>query len=80
MIFAVQMVLVALIIPLFIALSTVARSTWLTGVIVTYVASRVLPFCVWTLRGFVAVLEELEEAAMVDGSTRPAPSSGSCCR
>ena len=70
-IFAVQMVpLVALIIPLFIALSSVGQVDRLTGVIVTYIA-LVLPFCVWTLRGFVAgVPKELEEAAMVDGSTR----------
>ena len=70
-IFAVQMVpLAALIIPLYIALSRVGQVNTLTGVIVTYVAF-VLPFCVWTLRGFVAgVPKELEEAAMVDGSTR----------
>lgn len=70
-IFAVQMVpLVALIIPLFIALSRVGQVDKLSGVIVTYVA-LVLPFCVWTLRGFIAgVPKELEEAAMVDGSTR----------
>ena len=70
-IFAVQMVpLVALIIPLFIALSRVHQVDKLTGVIITYVA-LVLPFCVWTLRGFIAgVPKELEEAAMVDGSTR----------
>jgi len=31
----------------------------------------VLPFCVWTLRGFLlGIPKELEEAAMVDGSTR----------
>jgi N,N'-diacetylchitobiose transport system permease protein len=70
-IFAVQMVpLAALIIPLYIMLSRVHQVDTLTGVIVTYVAF-VLPFCVWTLRGFVAgVPKELEEAAMVDGSTR----------
>ena len=70
-IFAVQMVpLAALIIPLYITLSRVGQVDTLTGVIVTYVAF-VLPFCVWTLRGFVAgVPKELEEAAMVDGSTR----------
>jgi len=70
-IFAVQMVpLGALIIPLYIMLSRVHQVDTLTGVIVTYVAF-VLPFCVWTLRGFVAgVPKELEEAAMVDGSTR----------
>jgi N,N'-diacetylchitobiose transport system permease protein len=70
-IFAVQMVpLAALIIPLYIMLSRVGQVDTLTGVIVTYVAF-VLPFCVWTLRGFVAgIPQELEEAAMVDGSTR----------
>jgi N,N'-diacetylchitobiose transport system permease protein len=70
-IFGVQMVpLVALIIPLYIMLSRVHQVDTLTGVIVTYVAV-VLPFCVWTLRGFVAgIPQELEEAAMVDGSTR----------
>jgi N,N'-diacetylchitobiose transport system permease protein len=70
-IFAVQMVpLTALIIPLYITLSTVGQVDRLTGVIVSYVA-LVLPFCVWTLRGFIAgVPKELEEAAMVDGSTR----------
>ena len=42
----------------------------LTGVIATYLAF-VLPFTVWTLRGFIAgVPIDLEEAAMVDGCTR----------
>lgn len=70
-IFAVQMVpLNALIIPLYITLSRLHQVDKLTGVIVTYL-TFVLPFCVWTLRGFVAgIPKELEEAAMVDGSTR----------
>jgi N,N'-diacetylchitobiose transport system permease protein len=70
-IFAVKMVpLNALIIPLYIALSRVHQVNRLSGVIVTYL-TFVLPFCVWTLRGFIAgVPRELEEAAMVDGSTR----------
>ena len=42
----------------------------ITGLTLTYVAF-VLPFTVWTLRGFVAgVPRELEEAAMIDGSSR----------
>jgi N,N'-diacetylchitobiose transport system permease protein len=42
----------------------------LFGVIITYM-TFVLPFCVWTLRGFLhGIPRELEEAAMVDGSTR----------
>jgi N,N'-diacetylchitobiose transport system permease protein len=70
-IFAVQMVpLTALIIPLYIALSSVGQVDKLTGVIISYIA-LVLPFCVWTLRGFIGgIPRELEEAAMVDGSTR----------
>ncbi|MGH9113209.1 MAG: carbohydrate ABC transporter permease [Acidimicrobiales bacterium] len=40
------------------------------GLTIAYVAF-VLPFTVWTLRGFVAnVPKELEEAAMVDGASR----------
>jgi N,N'-diacetylchitobiose transport system permease protein len=40
------------------------------GLTIVYVAS-VLPFTIWTLRGFVAgVPYELEEAALVDGCTR----------
>ena len=70
-VFAVQMVpLAALIIPLYITLSSVGQVDRLSGVVISYVA-LVLPFCVWTMRGFIAgVPKELEEAAMVDGSTR----------
>jgi N,N'-diacetylchitobiose transport system permease protein len=70
-IIAVQMVpLNALIIPLYIMLSRAGQVNQLSGVILTYL-TFVLPFCVWTLRGFVlGVPRELEEAAMVDGSTR----------
>jgi N,N'-diacetylchitobiose transport system permease protein len=40
------------------------------GLIITYM-TFVLPFCVWTLRGFLlGIPKDLEEAAMVDGSTR----------
>jgi N,N'-diacetylchitobiose transport system permease protein len=71
LIIGVQMVpLNALIIPLYILLSRAGQVDKLTGVIVTYL-TFVLPFCVWTLRGFMlGVPRELEEAAMVDGSTR----------
>ena len=62
--------LVALIIPLYISLSRVHLINTLTGVIVMYM-TFVLPFSVWTLQGFMrGVPRELEEAAMVDGSTR----------
>jgi N,N'-diacetylchitobiose transport system permease protein len=70
-IIAVQMVpLNALIIPLYVALSRADQVNKLSGVIITYMAF-VLPFAVWTLRGFIhGVPRELEEAAMVDGTTR----------
>jgi N,N'-diacetylchitobiose transport system permease protein len=71
LIIAVQMVpLNALIIPLYIALSRAHEINKLSGVIVTYL-TFVLPFTIWTLRGFIlGVPRELEEAAMVDGTTR----------
>ena len=71
LIIGVQMVpLNALIIPLYISLSRADQVNKLSGVIITYL-TFVLPFTVWTLRGFVmGVPRELEEAAMVDGSTR----------
>jgi N,N'-diacetylchitobiose transport system permease protein len=59
-----------LIIPLYVVLAKYHQVNALTGVIVTYMTFA-LPFCVWTLRGFVlGIPKELEEAAMVDGSTR----------
>jgi N,N'-diacetylchitobiose transport system permease protein len=59
-----------LIIPLYVVLARYHLTNALTGVIVTYLTIA-LPFCVWTLRGFIiAIPKELEEAAMVDGSTR----------
>jgi N,N'-diacetylchitobiose transport system permease protein len=71
LIIGVQMVpLNALIIPLYLQLSKAHQVDKLSGVIVTYL-TFVLPFCVWTLRGFIhGIPKELEEAAMVDGSTR----------
>jgi N,N'-diacetylchitobiose transport system permease protein len=71
MIIGVQMVpLNALIIPLYILLSRAGQVDRLAGVIVTYL-TFVLPFCIWMLRGFLlGVPRELEEASMVDGTTR----------
>jgi N,N'-diacetylchitobiose transport system permease protein len=71
LIISVQMIpLTALIIPLYITLSRVHLVNTLTGVVVMYL-TFVLPFTVWTLRGFMlGVPRELEEAAMVDGATR----------
>jgi len=59
-----------LIIPLYVVLAKYHQVNVLSGVIITYLTA-VLPFSVWTLRGFIlGVPKDLEEAAMVDGSTR----------
>ncbi len=71
MIIGVQMVpLNALIIPLYMLLDSAGQVDALPGVIAIYLAV-VLPFMIWTLRGFVANIPvELEESAMIDGCTR----------
>ena len=71
MLIIVQMVpLEALIIPIYLTLDRAGQTDRLAGIIVTYL-TFVLPFCIWTLRGFIVnIPEELEEAAMVDGCTR----------
>jgi N,N'-diacetylchitobiose transport system permease protein len=59
-----------LIIPLYVVLAKYHQVNKLSGLIITYM-TFVLPFCVWTLRGFLlGIPKDLEEAAMVDGSTR----------
>jgi len=70
-ILAVQMIpQPALVIPLFLSLKSANLLNTLLGLSLTYVAF-VLPFTIWTLRGFLhGVPVELEEAAMVDGAGR----------
>ncbi|MGW7406247.1 carbohydrate ABC transporter permease [Streptomyces sp. NPDC054833] len=70
-ILAVQMVpLVAMIIPVFLLLNDLNQYDKLSGLIITYL-TFILPFTVWTLRGFIVnIPRELEEAAMVDGCSR----------
>ncbi|MFD3584823.1 carbohydrate ABC transporter permease [Streptomyces sp. NPDC058683] len=70
-ILAVQMVpLVAMIIPVFLLLNDLGQYDKLTGLIITYL-TFILPFTVWTMRGFIVnIPKELEEAAMVDGCSR----------
>jgi N,N'-diacetylchitobiose transport system permease protein len=69
---------VGLIIPLYVVLvdygltdqDNALPTGALAGLILTYM-TFLLPFGVWTLRGFIlGVPKELEEAAMVDGSSR----------
>jgi N,N'-diacetylchitobiose transport system permease protein len=68
----VQMVpLSALLIPLYLLLTKLHLVDSLAGVVFAYVAF-VLPFVIWTLRGFLAnIPKDLEEAALVDGCTKP---------
>jgi N,N'-diacetylchitobiose transport system permease protein len=70
-ILAVQMIpLVAMIIPIFLLLNDLGQYDKLTGLIITYL-TFIIPFTVWTLRGFIVnIPRELEEAAMVDGCSR----------
>lgn len=67
----VQMVpFIALLIPLFLMLNKAELTDTLPGVIITYTV-LILPYTVWTLRGFIAnVPRELDEAALVDGCSR----------
>jgi N,N'-diacetylchitobiose transport system permease protein len=59
-----------LIIPLYVVLAKYHLVNALSGVIIANL-TFVLAFCVWTLRGFLlGIPKDLEEAAMVDGSTR----------
>lgn len=57
-------------IPLFLVFRDFNLFNTLTGLVIAYVAFT-LPFAIWMLRGFYENLpESLEEAAMIDGSTR----------
>jgi N,N'-diacetylchitobiose transport system permease protein len=59
-----------LIIPLYVVLAKHNEVNKLSGLILVYLTFA-LPFCVWTLRGFlIGIPKDLEEAAMVDGSSR----------
>lgn len=61
---------VVIVIPMFLVFRDLGLFNTLTGLIIAYVAFT-LPFTTWMLRGFYENLpEQLEEAAMVDGSTR----------
>jgi N,N'-diacetylchitobiose transport system permease protein len=60
----------ALLIPIFLSLKNADLLNNLFGLTLTYIA-MVLPFTIWTLRGFLhGIPVELEQAAMVDGASR----------
>jgi N,N'-diacetylchitobiose transport system permease protein len=68
---AVQLVpFLALLIPLFLMLQRADLTNSLIGVSITYLV-LILPYTVWTLRGFIsAIPRELDEAALIDGCSR----------
>jgi N,N'-diacetylchitobiose transport system permease protein len=70
-ILGVQLVpLIALIIPLFLLLQKGHLTNSLVGASLTYLV-LILPYTVWTLRGFIsAIPRELDEAALIDGCNR----------
>ncbi|KIF79427.1 sugar ABC transporter permease [Streptomyces sp. 150FB] len=60
----------AMVIPVYLMLRSINGLDFVPGLILTYM-TFVLPFTIWTLRGFVeGVPVELEEAALVDGCNR----------
>jgi N,N'-diacetylchitobiose transport system permease protein len=67
----VQMVpLVAVLIPLFLMMQGFGATKSLWGVTIVYVV-LILPYTIWTLRGFIhGIPRELDEAALIDGCTR----------
>ncbi|WP_436521625.1 carbohydrate ABC transporter permease [Actinoplanes sp. HUAS TT8] len=72
LVLAVQLIpFVALLIPLFLMLQKADLiGNKIIGVTLVYVV-LLLPYTVWTLRGFIAgIPRELDEAAMIDGCTR----------
>ena len=68
---AVQLVpFLALLIPLFLMMQRAQLTNSLVGVALVYLV-LLLPYTVWTLRGFISgIPRELDEAAMIDGCTR----------
>jgi N,N'-diacetylchitobiose transport system permease protein len=59
-----------MVVPIYTVLASAHGTDTLWGIIIVYIG-LILPYTVWTLRGFVVnVPKELDEAAMVDGCSR----------
>lgn len=59
-----------LVIPIYVALARYGLTNELMGVVLVHWVF-LIPFAIWTLRGFIlGIPKELEEAALVDGSSR----------
>lgn len=62
--------LAVMIVPMYRVLAEAQMTDSLTGVVIIYIG-LILPYTVWTLRGFIVnVPRELDEAALVDGCSR----------
>jgi N,N'-diacetylchitobiose transport system permease protein len=62
--------LAVMIVPMYRVLASAQMTDSLSGVIIVYIG-LILPYTVWTLRGFIVnVPKELDEAALVDGCSR----------
>ncbi|MFI6348231.1 carbohydrate ABC transporter permease [Streptomyces sp. NPDC050560] len=60
----------AMVIPVYLMLRSIGGLDYVPGLVLTYM-TFVLPFTIWTLRGFVdGIPVELEEAALIDGCGR----------
>jgi multiple sugar transport system permease protein len=60
-----------LIIPIYIIISRIKLYNTFAGLIISYLAFA-LPFCIWYLRSYFEKIPiEIEEAALIDGCTRP---------
>jgi N,N'-diacetylchitobiose transport system permease protein len=68
---SVQMVpFVAILIPLYLMMQKFNLTDGLPGITLVYIV-LILPYTVWTLRGFIqAIPRELDEAAAIDGASR----------
>jgi N,N'-diacetylchitobiose transport system permease protein len=61
---------ISILIPLFLMLQPLGLTDSLIGVSLTYLVT-LLPYTVWTLRGFISgIPKELDEAALIDGCTQ----------
>jgi arabinogalactan oligomer/maltooligosaccharide transport system permease protein len=59
-----------LLLPMYVLMRRLGLIDTMAGLVIAYVA-QALPFCVWTMKGYYDTIpRDLEEAALVDGSTR----------
>jgi multiple sugar transport system permease protein len=70
MLFSYMLPPIMLVVPLYSIMARIGLTDRLEGLILIY-SALIMPFSVWIMRGFFQTIpRELEEAAMIDGSTR----------